>query len=104
MHSGADRAVAVDSNLQYVKAIGASAQRNECFVETVESDAGEFLQAASVGGFDCILDPPAGAFDDTPAAVTAWHESALGILSPRRNRSYVLPVLPIFMQPISRRS
>ena len=63
MRAGAERAVAVDVNESYVKAIGASAQRNECPVETVVDDAVAFLSSQEPGEFDAVvLDPPSDAF------------------------------------------
>ena len=60
MRSGAEHAVAVDQSEMCVKAIGAHAQRNDCFIESMDCDAAAFLAEREVGDFDCIvLDPPA---------------------------------------------
>ncbi|MGJ8653151.1 MAG: class I SAM-dependent rRNA methyltransferase [Opitutaceae bacterium] len=60
LRAGAEHVVALDHSEICVKAIGAHAQRNECFVETMHCDAGAFLAERAVGDFDCIvLDPPA---------------------------------------------
>lgn len=59
MRAGADRAVALDVNEQYVKAIGANAQRNELLVEAVTGDALDYLVESEAGAFDgVVLDPP----------------------------------------------
>lgn len=58
--NGAEHVVAVDSSLACVKSIGAHAQRNDCFIETLDCDALAFLAERVPGDFDCIvLDPPA---------------------------------------------
>lgn len=63
MRAGAERAVAVDSEGNYIKAIGANAQRNELLVEAVLTDAGDYLSRAEAGSFDAIiLDPPSEYF------------------------------------------
>ncbi|MGB0409126.1 MAG: class I SAM-dependent rRNA methyltransferase [Opitutales bacterium] len=68
MSAGAARAVAVDSNASYVKAIGANAQRNECPVETVAADAAAYLSGSEAGTFDGIIfDPPFSMFADYEA-------------------------------------
>lgn len=57
--SEASSVVAVDTNADFVKAIGANAQRNELNVDTVHADALDYLQAAQSGSFDAIiLDSP----------------------------------------------
>lgn len=59
LQAGAEHVVAVDQSEVCVKAIGANAQKNECFVEAIDCDAGAFLAERSAGDFDCIiLDPP----------------------------------------------
>lgn len=59
LKGGAEHVVATDLSDMCVKAIGANAQRNECFVETIDCDAAAFLAERTVGDFDCIvLDPP----------------------------------------------
>jgi 23S rRNA (cytosine1962-C5)-methyltransferase len=59
LRAGAEHVVAIDLSETCVKAIGANAQRNECFVETIDCDASAFLAERTVGDFDCIiLDPP----------------------------------------------
>ncbi len=60
LKNGAEHAVALDLSDTCVKAIGANAQRNECFIEAIDCDAAAFLAEREVGDFDCIvLDPPA---------------------------------------------
>ena len=60
LRAGAEHVVATDLSETCVKAIGANAQRNECFIETIDCDAAAFLAERTVGDFDCIiLDPPA---------------------------------------------
>jgi 23S rRNA (cytosine1962-C5)-methyltransferase len=59
LKGGAEHVVATDLSEDCVKAIGANAERNECFIETIDCDAFAFLAERSVGDFDCIiLDPP----------------------------------------------
>jgi 23S rRNA (cytosine1962-C5)-methyltransferase len=59
VRAGAEHVVATDLSETCVKAIGANAQRNECFIETIDCDASAFLVERTVGDFDCIiLDPP----------------------------------------------
>jgi 23S rRNA (cytosine1962-C5)-methyltransferase len=59
LRAGAAHVVATDLSETCVKAIGANAQRNECFIETIDCDAGAFLAERTAGDFDCIiLDPP----------------------------------------------
>ena len=74
--AGAEHVVAVDTSEACIKAIGAAAQKNNCFVETIEADITAFLRERSVGDLDAIvLDPPhTEAFD--AAAVEAIHTSA----------------------------
>jgi len=63
--AGAEHVVAVDLSDVCTKAIGASAQRNECFIETINCDAAAFLAEREAGDFDCIiLDPPSVAMED----------------------------------------
>ena len=80
MRAGAERAVAVDLNEQYAKAIGANAQRNEVAVEVVSSDALSYLCESKVGAFDAIvLDPPVGYFQDR-SQCEGLHRSAFASL------------------------
>ncbi len=59
LRAGAEHVVAIDLSETCVKAIGANAQRNDSFIETIDCDAGAFLAERTVGDFDCIiLDPP----------------------------------------------
>lgn len=63
MRASAERAVAVDLEESYTKAIGANAQRNELMVEAVTADACDYLRGTEAGAFDAIiLDPPPGYF------------------------------------------
>lgn len=65
LQGGAEHVVAVDESEVCVKAIGANAQKNECFVEAIACDAGAFLAERTAGDFDCIvLDPPSVAEAD----------------------------------------
>lgn len=80
--AGAERAVAVDSEKDYVKAIGANAQKNGLQVEAVVADAFTYLKEAEAGGFDAIvLDPPAGYFKGK-AMVEELHRMAFAGLPP----------------------
>lgn len=64
MRAEAKRAVAVDLDENYAKAIGANAQRNDLLVEAVLGDAPDYLRNAEAGTFDAIvLDPPATFFE-----------------------------------------
>lgn len=63
--NGAEHVVAVDSCPDCIKSIGAHAQRNDCFIETLDCDALAFLAERAPGDFDCIvLDPPADWAED----------------------------------------
>jgi 23S rRNA (cytosine1962-C5)-methyltransferase len=78
--NGAEHVVAVDVSDVCIKAIGAHAQKNNCFVETIEADVGAFLAERSVGDLDAIiLDPPHTETFDA-AAVEALHTSAFTCL------------------------
>lgn len=78
--AGAAHVVAVDSDATCVKSIGAQAEKNHCFVETIEADVGAFLGERSAGELDAIiLDPPPGGRIDT-AAVEALHVRAFSCL------------------------
>jgi 23S rRNA (cytosine1962-C5)-methyltransferase len=82
LKAGAEHAVALDISEVYVKAIGANAQRNECFIEGIDCDAAAFLAERSVGDFDCIvLDPT---FVDTTdfENLQQLHASAFRCLPP----------------------
>lgn len=80
LKGGAEHVVAVDIASACVKAIGANAQRNECFVEAMDCDVARFLAERSVGDFDCIiLDPPAEAAADF-ASFEQLHTSAFRCL------------------------
>ena len=74
--AGAEHVVAVDSSLPCIKAIGAQAQKNNCFVETIQADISAFLNERKIGELDAIiLDPPQSEAFDT-ANVEALHTSA----------------------------
>lgn len=78
--NGAEHVVAVDTSEAYVKAIGALAQKNNCFVETMQADVAAFLNERQVGELDAIiLDPPQTEVFDS-AAVEALHTSAFTCL------------------------
>jgi 23S rRNA (cytosine1962-C5)-methyltransferase len=78
--AGAEQVVAVDHSAACVKTIGAQAQKNGCFIETIETDVVEFLRERAAGDFDAIiLDPPPVDRMDA-AAVEALHLSAFGCL------------------------
>ena len=80
LRAGAEHVVAIDLSETCVKAIGANAQRNECFVETIDCDAGAFLAERTVGDFDCIiLDPPSEMAADMEA-LKQLHVSAFRCL------------------------
>ena len=78
--AGAEHVVATDLSETCVKAIGANAQRNECFIETVDCDAAAFLAERTAGDFDCIiLDPPSEMAADLDA-LEQLHVSAFRCL------------------------
>jgi 23S rRNA (cytosine1962-C5)-methyltransferase len=80
LRAGAEHVVATDLSETCVKAIGANAQRNECFIETIDCDAAAFLAERTVGDFDCIiLDPPAEMVADLDA-LKQLHVSAFRCL------------------------
>jgi 23S rRNA (cytosine1962-C5)-methyltransferase len=82
LKGGAEHVVATDRSDLCVKAIGAHAQRNQCFIETIDCDAAAFLAERSVGDFDCIiLDPPALQNGDL-ASLHQLHVSAFACLPP----------------------
>ncbi|MDQ8206130.1 RsmD family RNA methyltransferase [Coraliomargarita sp. SDUM461003] len=78
--NGAEHVVAVDCSDICIKAIGAQAQKNNCYVETIEADVAAFLAERKLGELDAIiLDPPhSEAFD--AAAVEALHTQAFNCL------------------------
>jgi 23S rRNA (cytosine1962-C5)-methyltransferase len=80
LRAGAAHVVATDLSETCVKAIGANAQRNECFIETIDCDAGAFLAERTAGDFDCIiLDPPSEIAADLDALMQL-HVSAFRCL------------------------
>jgi len=80
LRAGAEHVVATDLSETCVKAIGANAQRNECFLETIDCDAAAFLAERTVGDFDCIiLDPPSEMAADLDA-LKQLHVSAFRCL------------------------
>lgn len=80
LKGGAEHVVATDLSETCVKAIGANAQHNECFIETIDCDAAAFLAERTVGDFDCIiLDPPSEMAADLEA-LKQLHISAFGCL------------------------
>ena len=80
LRAGAEHVVATDLSETCVKAIGANAQRNECFIETIDCDAAAFLAERTVGDFDCIiLDPPSEMAADLDA-LKRLHVSAFRCL------------------------
>jgi 23S rRNA (cytosine1962-C5)-methyltransferase len=57
--NGAEHVVAVDTSEACIKSIGATAQKNDCFIETVQADVAAFLAERHLGELDAIiLDPP----------------------------------------------
>jgi 23S rRNA (cytosine1962-C5)-methyltransferase len=80
LKGGAQHVVAIDLSEACVKAIGAHAQRNECFVESIDCDVRAFLAERTVGDFDCIiLDPPA-CEESLLASLQLLHEHAFRCL------------------------
>lgn len=78
--AGAEHVVAVDTLGACVKAIGAQAEKNSCFVETIEADVAAFLAERTVGDLDAIiLDPPQTERFD-PITVEALHARAFTCL------------------------
>ena len=80
VRGGAEHVVATDISDTCVKAIGANAERNACFIEAIDCDAAAFLAERTAGDFDCIiLDPPAGMTQDLEA-LKELHVSAFKCL------------------------
>jgi len=78
--AGAEHVVAVDTCETCIKGIGALAQKNNCFVETIQADVAAFLNERKVGELDAIiLDPPHTENFDA-AVVAALHSSAFSCL------------------------
>ena len=78
--AGAEHVVAVDTSEACIKAIGAAAQKNNCFVETIEGNVDAFLAERSIGDLDAIiLDPPHSESFDS-AAVEGLHSCAFRCL------------------------
>lgn len=78
--NGAEHVVAVDISDACIKTIGAQAQKNNCFVETIDADVAAFLTERTVGDLDAIiLDPPHTEALDA-AALEALHYSAFSCL------------------------
>lgn len=78
--AGAEHVVAVDTSEACIKAIGAGAQKNQCFVETIEADVAAFLAERKTGELDAIiLDPPETEPFDA-VAVEALHADAFRCL------------------------
>ena len=78
--AGAEHVVAVDTSEACIKAIGAAAQKNNCFVESIDGDVAAFLSERSAGDLDAIiLDPPHSESFDS-AAVEALHNCAFRCL------------------------
>ena len=78
--NGAEHVVAVDTNDAYIKSIGATAQKNDCFIETIQADVLSFLAERKLGELDAIiLDPPSTESFDA-AGVEALHTSAFNCL------------------------
>lgn len=80
LRGGAEHAVAIDKSEMCAKAIGAHAQQNNCFIESINCDAAAFLAEREVGDFDCIvLDPPQVELGDFEA-LRALHADAFRCL------------------------
>jgi 23S rRNA (cytosine1962-C5)-methyltransferase len=80
LQGGAEHVVAIDRSQACVKAIGANAQRNECFVEAMDCDVVEFLAERAAGDFDAIiLDPPEADASEL-GSVRSLHASAFRCL------------------------
>lgn len=78
--SGAEHVVAVDTSDACVKAIGAIAQKNDCFIEAIQGDVAAFLAERKVGELDAIiLDPPMSEPFDA-REVESLHSSAFSCL------------------------
>ena len=80
MKAGAEHAVALDVSESHVKAIGAHAQRNGCFVEAIGGAALAFLNERTVGELDCIILDPPEYCGEALQALHALHASALRCL------------------------
>lgn len=80
MRSGAELAVAADSNELYAKSIGATAQKNGVEVEALHADIDLVLDRCDPGAFDAIIfDPPAD-YSANADALTRLHRKAFSIL------------------------
>ncbi|MGB0743989.1 MAG: RsmD family RNA methyltransferase [Opitutales bacterium] len=78
--AGAERAIAVDLNDNYAKAIGANANRNELQVETASGDALDYLRNTEASGCDVIvLDPPSAFYAEGDVALEL-HRAAFASL------------------------
>jgi 23S rRNA (cytosine1962-C5)-methyltransferase len=78
--NGAEHVVAVDTSDACIKTIGAQAQKNDCFIETIDADVAAFLAERAAGDLDAIiLDPPHTETFDA-VAVEALHYSAFSCL------------------------
>jgi len=80
MRSGAELAVAADSNELCVKGIGATAQKNGFEVEAIHADMSLVLDRCDPGSFDAIiLDPPA-VLEGGRSALRELHQKVFSIL------------------------
>lgn len=80
MRSGAELAVAADSNELYAKHIGATAQKNGLEVEALHAEMGLVLERCDPGAFDAIImDPPSELSADLDS-LGQLHRKAFSIL------------------------
>jgi 23S rRNA (cytosine1962-C5)-methyltransferase len=80
LRSGASRAVAVDLEENYVKAVGANAQRNGLQLEALAAEASDYLQGVEAGEFEAVvMDPPCGYFGGS-SQTKALHRMAFANL------------------------
>lgn len=78
--NGAEHVVAVDASEAYIKSIGATAQKNDCFIETIQSDVSRFLAERKLGDLDAIILDPPSTEDFETTRVEAIHTSAFNCL------------------------
>ncbi|PXA03306.1 hypothetical protein DDZ13_12855 [Coraliomargarita sinensis] len=79
--AGATRVVSVDLEENYVKAIGANAQRNGLHMEAEVSDALDYLRSSEPGEFDAIVMDPPSTYSKSDEQVGELHRQAFAGLS-----------------------
>ncbi len=79
--AGAEYVVALDTCSSAVKALGAAAQKNDCFVEAIESEASVFFDERKLGELDVIILDPGMEDVNSVEALQTLHEKAFRCLS-----------------------